>query len=74
MVVFGCRHSISVVAVAVADSGRRRRPPVDLLSVAAGVPDLLQGLVVEEIVLVVVVAVASVVVHRWFRLRLHHVF
>ena len=50
--------------MAVADSGRRRRPPVDLLSVAAGVPDLLQGLVVEEIVLVVVVAVVSVVVHR----------
>ena len=56
MVVFGCRHSISVVAVAVADSGRRRRPPVDLLSVAAGVPDLLQGLVVEEILVDVQVA------------------
>ena len=45
MVAFGRRRSISVVvAVAVAVSGRRRLP-ADLLSVAAGVPDLLRVLV-----------------------------
>ena len=64
MVAFGRRRSISVVvAVAVAVSGRRRLP-ADLLSVAAGVPDLLRVLVLVEILLVVVVAVL-----RWFQLR-----
>ena len=62
MVVFGCRHSILVVA---ADSGRRSRLPVDLLSVvvAAGGSDLLQVMVSVEILLVAAVG------HRWFHLR-----
>ena len=65
MVVSGRRHSIlDTVAVVAAASGRRRRLPADLLSVAAGVPDLLRVLVLVEILRVVAVAVL-----RWLQLR-----
>ena len=64
MVAFGRRRSILVAAVAAVAVSGGRRLLADLLSVAAGVLDLLRVLVLAEILRVVVVAVL-----RWFQLR-----